>query len=58
MPIVINRCGHWEVLVISTYIVADKVWHGGHVAIESRVPHGYGDTRGVSKMGNTGSGTV
>ena len=23
-----------------------------------RVPHGYGDTRGVSKTGNTGSGTV
>ena len=23
-----------------------------------RVPHGYGNTRGVSKTGNTGTGTV
>ena len=25
---------------------------------EGRVPHGYGNTRGVSKTGNTGTGTV
>ena len=24
----------------------------------SRVPHGYGNTRGVSQTGNTGTGTV
>ena len=27
-------------------------------ASTGRVPHGYGNTRGVSKMGNMGSGTV
>ena len=28
------------------------------VAVAARVPHGYGNTRGVSKTGNTGTGTV
>ena len=37
--------------ILDSSIYTVSIWVG-------RVPHGYGNTRGVSKTGNTGSGTV
>ena len=43
---------------VSQKLAGSRVLVGPHVLESTRVPHGYGNTHGVSKMGNTGSGTV